>query len=81
MGILMAVYLATATSLCAWGTIRGHEEQMAEKVGWMDMYILGNDGPTDEQLRHTGFFRKIAAKGIRSRSASSLVRSTFPTPL
>ena len=59
MGILMAVYLATATSLCAWGTIRGHEEQMAEKVGWADMFLPGNDGATDEQIRSTGYFRKI----------------------
>lgn len=56
LGILVAVYLATATSLCAWGTIRGHEEQMARKVGWLDMFLLGNDGPTDEQLRRSGFF-------------------------
>ena len=51
LGILTAVFLATATSLCAWGTVRGHEEQMAERVGWMDMYILGGNGGTDEQLR------------------------------
>ena len=56
MGILVAVYLATATSLCAWGTIRGHEEQMAQQVGWLDMALMGNNGPTDEQLRRTGFF-------------------------
>ena len=38
LGILTAVFLATATSLCAWGTVRGHEEQMAQRVGWMDMF-------------------------------------------
>ena len=59
LGILTAVFLATATSLCAWGTVRGHEEQMAERVGWMDMYILGGNGGTDEQLRECGFFREI----------------------
>ena len=59
LGILLAVYLATATSLCAWGTIRGHEEQMAEKVGWMDMFLLGNGGATDEKIRSTGYFREI----------------------
>ncbi len=56
LGILVAVYLATATSLCAWGTIRGHEEQMAQQVGWLDMALMGNNGPTDEQLRRSGFF-------------------------
>ena len=59
IGILMAVFLATATSLCAWGTVRGHEEQMAQRVGWMDMFILGSDEATDEQLRRCGFFREI----------------------
>ena len=59
IGILVAVFLATATSLCAWGTIRGHEEQMAQRVGWMDMFTLGSDEATDEQLRRCGFFREI----------------------
>ena len=59
LGILTAVYLATATSLCAWGTIRGHEEQMAERVGWMDMILLGSESATDEQLRRSGFFGEI----------------------
>ena len=58
-GILMAVFLATATSLCVWGTLRGHEEQMAERLGWMDMFLMGNSHVTDEQLRSTGFFREI----------------------
>ena len=74
LGILTAVYLATATSLCAWGTIRGHEEQMAQRVGWMDMFTLGSDEATDEQLRRCGFFREIghvtvtaAGEGRRDR--------------
>ena len=59
MGILLAVYLATATSLSAWGTIRGHEEQMAQLVGWMDMILMGEHGVTDEQIRDTGYFNEI----------------------
>ena len=59
VGILLAVFLATATSLCAWGTVRGHEEQMAQRVGWMDMFELGNYGPTDDQLRNCGFFQRL----------------------
>ena len=59
MGILVAVFLATATSLCSWGTIRGHEEQMAERVGWMDMFTLGSDDATDDQIRRSGFFDQI----------------------
>ena len=59
VGILLAVFLATATSLCAWGTVRGHEEQMAQRVGWMDMFALGNYGPTDDQLRNCGFFQRL----------------------
>ena len=58
-GILTAVFLAAATSLCAWGTIRGHEEQMAKRVGWMDMFLLGSDGPSDERLRNSGFFGEV----------------------
>lgn len=59
LGILLAVYLAAATCLCAWGTVRGHEEQMAERVGWMDMFLAGSGGATDERLRDTGYFRQI----------------------
>ncbi|MBR3333342.1 MAG: FtsX-like permease family protein [Clostridia bacterium] len=59
IGILVAVFLATATSLCAWGTVRGHEEQMAQRVGWMDMFMLGSDEVTDEQLRRSDFFEEI----------------------
>ena len=59
IGILVAVFLATATSLCAWGTVRGHEEQMAQRVGWMDMFMLGNDDVTDAQLHRSGFFEEI----------------------
>ena len=58
-GILVAVFLATATSLCAWGAVRGHEEQMAQRVGWMDMFSLGSDDATDEQIRRSGFFEDI----------------------
>ena len=59
LGILTAVFLATAAILCSWGTIRCHEEQMAQRVGWMDMFLLGNDGLSDERLRSSGFFREI----------------------
>ncbi len=58
-GILLAVFLVTATGLCAWGTVRGHEEQMAQRVGWMDMFMLGSESPTDDQLRSCGFFQRI----------------------
>ena len=58
-GILLAVFLVTATGLCAWGTVRGHDEQMAQRVGWMDMFMLGSERPTDDQLRSCGFFQRI----------------------
>ncbi len=66
LGILLAVYLATATSLCAWGTVRGHEEQMARRVGWMDMFLLSGESATDEQLRRCGFFREIGHVTVTS---------------
>ncbi len=59
LGILTAVYLATATSLCAWGVVRSHEEKMAEKVGWADMILPDSGDPTDAQLRRSGFFTDI----------------------
>ena len=72
-GILLAVYLATATCLCAWGTVRGHEEQMAEKVGWMDMFLIGDTGATDEQLRETGYFRQIGHVTVNATAEESQV--------
>ena len=73
LGILTAVFLATATSLCAWGTVRGHEEQMAERVGWMDMFVLGNDGATDEQLRRTGYFTELGHVTVNATVEGSTV--------
>jgi len=77
LGILLAVFLATATSLCAWGTVRAHEEQMAEKVGWMDMFILGRDGPTDDQLRSCGFFRKLGHVTVTSVVEDTLIAAGY----
>ena len=72
-GILVAVFLATATSLCAWGTIRGHEEQMARRVGWVDMFTLGSDDATDEQLLDSGFFREIGHVTVNASVAGKPV--------
>ena len=73
VGILVAVFLATATSLCAWGTIRGHEEQMAQLVGWMDMFMLGGRGVTDQQIRDTGYFREIGHVTVNATVADMSV--------
>ena len=73
VGILVAVFLATATSLCAWGTVRGHEEQMARRVGWIDMFTLGSDDATDEDLRDCGFFREIGHVTVNASVAGKPV--------
>lgn len=73
IGILTAVFLATATSLCAWGTVQGHEEQMARRVGWMDIFTLGNDDATDEQLQECGFFREIGHVTVNASVAGKPV--------
>ena len=73
IGILLAVFLATATSLCAWGTVRGHEEQMAQRVGWMDMVSLGNTSVSDEQLRTCGFFQRIGHVTVDASVKDSVV--------
>ena len=71
IGIFLAVFLATATVLCIWGTIRGHEEQMAERVGWMDMFLLGNNSPSDQQLRGSGFFRDLGHVTVNATAGDS----------
>ena len=71
LGILLAVFLATATSLSAWGTIRGHEEQMAQLVGWMDMILMDKPGVTDEQLRDTGYFNEIGHVTVNAAAADN----------
>ena len=73
IGILLAVFLATATSLCAWGTVRGHEEQMAQRVGWMDMVSLGNISISDDQLRTCGFFERIGHVTVDATVKDSIV--------
>ena len=77
VGILVAVFLATATSLCAWGTIRGHEEQMAQLVGWMDMFMLEGSGVTDEQIRDTGYFREIGHVTVNATVADTTICSGY----
>lgn len=71
--ILTAVFLATATSLCAWGTLRGYEEQIAKRVGWMDMFILGSEDTTDARLRGSGFFREIGHVTVNATVENSTV--------
>ena len=71
--ILTAVFLATATSLCAWGILRGHEEQIAKRVGWMDMFILGSEDTTDARLRSSGFFREIGHVTVNATVENSTV--------
>ena len=73
LGILTAVFLATATSLCAWGTIWGHEEQMARRVGWMDMVIMGEYAAPDEQIRATGYFRDIGHVMVDAQVADTVI--------
>ena len=73
LGILTAVFLATATSLCAWGTVRGHEEQMAKRVGWMDMFTLGGDDISDEQILRSGFFDEIGHVTVSAAVAGKSV--------
>ena len=77
LGIFLAVYLATATCLCAWGAVRGHEEQMAEKVGWMDMFVLSGSSATDEQLRSTGYFRQIGHVTVDAVAENTSVCSGY----
>ncbi len=77
LGILMAVYLATATSLCAWGTLRSHEEHMAERVGWMDMFLLGNEISTDEQLIRSGFFEDVGHVTVNACVADTSIYTGY----
>ena len=77
LGIMTAVFLAAATSLCAWGTVRGHEEQMAQRVGWMDMFTLGRDDVTDEQIRRSGFFNEIGHVTVNASVAGKPQRNGY----
>ncbi len=57
--VFLTVYLVTVASLCCYGTWLARQEKTADKVGYIDCFILGSPEVTDEQLRQSGLFSRI----------------------
>lgn len=58
-GILLAVFLATAVTVCGYGILRANEEKIVQKIGYMDCVLFDQPEITDEALRQSGLFSRL----------------------
>ena len=59
VGILLAVFLATAVTVCAYGVVQAKQRDIIRRVGYTDCLLLDEPEVTDEALRQSGLFRQI----------------------
>ena len=59
IGILLAVYLCSASVLGAYGSIKANEQKIIEQVGYIDAFLLNCAAVSDETVRDSGFFSRI----------------------
>lgn len=59
IGILLAVYLCSASVLGAYGSIKANEQKIAERVGFIDAFLLNCAEVSDETVRNSGFFSRV----------------------
>ena len=59
IGILLAVYLCSATVLGAYGSIKANEQKIVERVGFIDAFLLNCAEVSDETVRDSGFFARV----------------------
>lgn len=59
VGILLAVFLATAVTVCAYGVVKANEQEIVRQVGYTDCVLYDTPDVTDETLRDSGLFESI----------------------
>ena len=75
--VFLAVYLSTAASLCCYGTWLARQEKTAEKVGYIDCFIIGSPEVTDEQLHQSGLFSRIGHVYISAQIGDTGIYTGF----
>ena len=59
VGIFLAVFLATAVTVCAYGVVKAGEQEIIRKVGYADCVLYDAHDVTDEALRDSGLFERV----------------------
>ena len=71
VGILLAVFLATAVTVCAYGVVQAKERDVIRRVGIADCFLLDEPEVTDEALRQSGLFSRIGRVFVTASVADS----------
>lgn len=70
-GILLAVFLATVVTVCAYGVVNANEQEIIRKVGYTDCVLYDAPDVTDETLRDSGLFESIGKVYLTARVKDS----------
>ena len=57
--VFLAVYLAAAATLGCYCTWKARQDEMADKVGYINCFVTDGSEVTDVQLRRSGLFSRI----------------------
>ena len=71
VGILLAVFLATAVTVCAYGIVKAGEQEIIRQVGYADCVLYDAPNVTDEALRDSGLFESIGKVYLTARVKDS----------
>lgn len=64
VGILLAVFLATAVTVCAYGVVKANEQEIIRQVGYAECVLMDDPDVTDESLRDSGLFSQIGRQYV-----------------
>lgn len=70
-GILLAVFLATAVTVCAHCIVQANEERIVQKVGVTDCVLFDQPEITDEALRRSGLFSQLGRVYVLAQAEGS----------
>ena len=64
VGIFLAVFLATAVTVCAYGVVKAGEQEIIRKVGYAECVLMDDPNVTDQALRDSGLFSQIGRQYV-----------------
>lgn len=59
LGIFLSIFMISTLVLSIWGIYQAELQERYDKVGYLDMVILDNDGITDDDIQSFGTFDRI----------------------
>ena len=57
--VFLAVYLAAAATLGCYCTWKARQDEMADRIGYINCFVTDESEITDVQLRRSGLFSRI----------------------